>query len=249
MAKPLRTASATATVVVSLFLTAKAASASAILVHDYELNGNLGDALGGPSLVAYGGTLGASGYTFGANQGLSLSSGINASDYSIVLDFSIANTSGYRKLIDFKSRASDNGLYNLNTALDFYPQPAGPALALQANTVRRVTLTRDGSTNTTNGYVNGVVQFTFVDGSAVSTFSDPGNIVNFFMDDFATSQREASAGFADAIRIYDGALTAGEVAPPLASVPEPMSLVLLGSGIVALARRGARCKSALRNYS
>ena len=40
--------------------------------HVYNLNNSLSDLYAGPSINADGGTLGPSGYTFGANQGLSL---------------------------------------------------------------------------------------------------------------------------------------------------------------------------------
>jgi hypothetical protein len=48
--------------------------AGATMIHDYELNGSLTDTLGGASLTAHGGTLDASGYRFGYNQGLALQS-------------------------------------------------------------------------------------------------------------------------------------------------------------------------------
>ena len=44
--------------------------AGATMIHDYELNGSLADTLGGAALGARGGTLDASGYRFGFNQGL-----------------------------------------------------------------------------------------------------------------------------------------------------------------------------------
>ena len=53
----------------------------------YDLNGTLAENNGGPSLIAYGGTLGPSGYNFGVNQGLSLS-GTGISDiYTINIGF------------------------------------------------------------------------------------------------------------------------------------------------------------------
>jgi len=44
----------------------------AAMIHNYDLNGSYADSLGGPSLVPVpnGGTLGATGYTFGPGQGL-----------------------------------------------------------------------------------------------------------------------------------------------------------------------------------
>ena len=112
----------TSVLAVSVSFFSMAGTANAALIHDYQLNGTLADALGGPALVAAGGTLGANNYSFAANQGLSLSNGLPSSNgnYSIAMTFQFASTNGYTKIIDFKDRSSDNGLYNFNGRLNFY---------------------------------------------------------------------------------------------------------------------------------
>lgn len=62
--------------------------------HVYNLNGSYADANGGPSLTGDGGTLGATGYTFGPNQGLSLRNATNGSVYHIDLLFQLTDVSG-----------------------------------------------------------------------------------------------------------------------------------------------------------
>jgi len=58
--------------------------ADAGLIHDYQLNGSLADALGGPALVDLGGTLGADRFSFANNLGLRLTAGLpNPDNYSI----------------------------------------------------------------------------------------------------------------------------------------------------------------------
>ena len=101
------------TLVSSLLMTASGAT----LTHNYALSSSLSDTLGGPSLVADGGTQSATGYSFAANQGLNLSSALsNSGDYSILMDFSFSTLTGFRKILDFQNRASDAGFYNLGTA-------------------------------------------------------------------------------------------------------------------------------------
>jgi hypothetical protein len=84
----------------------------------YELNGSLMDS-GGPSLVSQGGTLGSTGYAFGVNEGLSLY-GTRAFDvYSIDIRFYFDNIIGasaapYQRILEFKNRQSDSGLYSTN---------------------------------------------------------------------------------------------------------------------------------------
>ena len=230
------------------------------LIHDYQLNGTLADALGGPALVAAGGTLGGSGYTFAPNQGLSLSNGLAGGNgnYSIEMSFSFSNTginAGYRKILDFKDRTSDNGLYALGAGLNFYNQTASIGSAFANNVNVDVVLTRDSGTNLVTGYLNGVSMWSFVDGGALAVFSGANDIVQFFKDDFNTGQTEASGGFADYIRIYDGALdstqaqcvgTGGSVAncgiPSQGgnNVPEPGSLALIGAAALAAGLRRRR---------
>jgi hypothetical protein len=138
--------------------------ANAALLHNYNLNGSLTDSLGGPSLVAHGGVLGAADYSFGADQGLTLG-GLNLvanGDYQIELGFSFDTPSGYRKIIDFSGLASDSGLYSLGSALNFYPVTTGPAGVFQSGQLVNLLLARTAA-GVVTGSINGTQQFTFND--------------------------------------------------------------------------------------
>ena len=212
--------------------------------HVYLLDGSYADQNGGPSLANDGGALDATGYSFAANQGLSLSN-VLGTTYTIDFQSSFAVVTGFRKLVDFKDRSSDNGLYNLSTTLDFFPVVNGPTGAFAPNVLARVTITRDAATDAFVGYVNGLQQFTFTDSTALATFSSGTQIARFFEDDFNTGQAEASAGRVEYIRLYSTALSATDVASlaaPTAAVPEPQTYALMLAGLlltagVARARR------------
>jgi len=204
------------------------------LIHDYELNGSLADSLGGPSLTAEGGTVGATGYSFGANQGLLLANGINPNNYSIEMRFHLYQVEGWRKLIHFKDRSSDNGLYNYFSGLNFYPFALGGNGSINPGQDVTVVLSRDGGSTLVNGSVNGNVVNSFFDVFADASFTAPNNLIRFFEDDFATGQGEASGGFVDYIKIYNGP----------ASVPDSTGSFWIGAWAVMLCAYGFRRQTA-----
>ena len=75
------------------------APAHAVLIKSYDFSGDLSDSLGnGVDLVASGGALGSGRYTFGANQGLRLTSALpNPNDYTIEIKFEMDSAAPYGK--------------------------------------------------------------------------------------------------------------------------------------------------------
>ena len=206
--------------------------------HLYELNNSLADTLGGPALSDFGGTLGASSFSFDVDQGLAVDNAVGPDVYTIDTSFVFESTSGYRRIVDFKGGASDTGLYNLGTALNFYNVATGASGAFADGQQVRVTLSRDAA-GTFTGYVNGVQQITFDDADGLARFDTTNHTARFFRDDTAVAG-EASAGSVDYIAIYSTALSAQEIATLAPAVPEPQTyaLMLTGlAGVLAMARR------------
>src|SRR5262249_1701553 len=115
--------------------------------HVYELNGSLADQLGGPALVADGGTLDSSRFTYTANEGLTLTGALaDTANYSIVMTMEADSLSPFfQKILDFAERTSDDGLYLADGALQLYPGDAG-ADAVGTNTDFQLVLTRNKDT-------------------------------------------------------------------------------------------------------
>ena len=201
------------------------------LVHQYDLNNSLTDNLGGPSLVSNGGTLGATGYTFNFAQGLSLSNAGISNVYTIdmLISFDTACTSKWCKVIDFSNLTSDNGLYTNPSNFEAFwvGGSIGTGTVAVGTNPARVTLTRDAIGNV-NSYLNGALQFTFVDTTNQAVFSAANNIMWFLQDEGAQGNPgEHPKGFVDSIKIYDNA-------DGLSSTPEPASFLLCLGGLVGV---------------
>jgi hypothetical protein len=197
------------------------------------------DQLLGPDLIPNGGHITASHYIFAPDQGLILSNGVNPSNYSIEVQLSFDNISNWKKIIDYKDRGSDYGLYNYNSALQFYPNTAGPAGAFSAFRESHVVLTRNAATLQTVGYVNATQQIAFTDAGGIAVFSGPANVIHFFIDDYIYAG-ESSSGTVERIRIFDTPLGTGEVAFLYAGddpIPEPVAMLALGAALLCRLRR------------
>jgi subtilisin family serine protease len=170
---------------------------------------------------------------FPQGNGLQLfpTSGVIPSNvYTIVALFEFDSVSGFKRIVDFKNGTSDNGLYVQDGRLRFFPHTQRGPTPIPANTYVQVALTRN-SAGTVTGYVNGVRQFTFTDtaGDAVISSNDA---LRFFRDnESGGANTEHSAGSAARIRLYDFALTPGEVSaldrqdtiPPRVTDTDPAS--------------------------
>ena len=222
-------------------LVASPAKTVADIIHNYEFSGSLSDSIGGVTLIPNGGTITSSEYQFLANQGLALQSPRALKSYTLAMRFRFSNVTGFRKAVDFKNLTSDNGLYVSAARLELYGGTgAGPGGAFAANVFSVLALTRNDSTKSVIGYVNGIKQWEFTDNSevAVPDFTSGVSTFQFFKDDGLGS--EASAGAVDWIKVYDAPLSIAEIAGFSASVPEPGTVMLCGLVSGWLAVRGWR---------
>lgn len=242
-------------------LSAGAAQALPTPDHIYEFNGSLADARGGPAATNNGGVFTGAGATaglaFSGNQGPTFANVFaNTATYSIEMFFEIDFTNSYRKLIDFKNRAADTGLYVNSGQLSFVGGGSGGPVA--ANAFTHLVFTRDAASRQAVAYLNGAEAFRFNDTGGNAIFSAANGVAHVFRDDGRGGGAENSPGTVDFIRTYDQVLAAADVAAlynggdPVRSfangVPEPESwaMMIAGFGLAgAVARRRGRPASAL----
>ncbi len=224
-------------------------SAHAALIGDYRLDGSIVNETGLPyALTNNGGVMGANGITFGAGQGPSITGFSNTGVYSIEVAFSLDQLSGYRRLLDFKGGTSDTGLYSYFQQTRFYNVASSGTIDFTPGTMARLVLTRDATGNTV-AYVGNTATMTFMDSGSLAVI---GSVLTFFNDDNSIGG-EQSPGFVDYIRVYDTALTAGDVAgltPPgtmPGAVPEPTTwaMMLFGFGLIGYSVRSRRAVSVI----
>ena len=225
---------------ISRFLIASAVFAQPLCAHAssrYDFNGGFGDTTGaGPNLSPLGGKLNAGFYEFAPNQGLTLAwSGFDRATYDITIRFSfttVGANAGYRKILDFDGRTTDEDLYVFNEHLEFVETTAargveklidGPAGTFSPNQLVELHLIRDGASQLFSASLNNVAQFSFKDVNGRAIFSGANPIATFFADDTVTNQTEASAGRVDFIAV--------------SAVPLPMTLPLMAFGLGVLSWR------------
>lgn len=183
-------------------------TAGSPLIHDYEFKttGAYTDSFGGPSMVNTGGSIAAgTGYSWGGypaqignNQGLSLTGALpTPTNYTIQMDFEFnqippLNPTHYARILDYKNRTTDNGLYVLGgppTTLNWYPTGVSGTYKWTAGTPVDLVIMRDAATKTLDAYINGVLDFTTVDNTN-DAVENAANKLIFFIDDLTVNKDE-----------------------------------------------------------
>ena len=136
-----------------------------------------------------------------------------------------------QRILDFKNRTSDSGLYSLNGSLVLFASSSQLRRPISGKcwtgftngTMADLLVTRDAS-GLFSAYVNGNRAFSVLDTDGATRFSGPDNIMYFFIDDLLTLHAlpavEAGSGFVDLI----------QVTTPAAAVPGPVA----GAGLPGL---------------
>ncbi|HEY1380579.1 MAG TPA: hypothetical protein VGF55_27505 [Gemmataceae bacterium] len=223
------------------------------LIADYQLNSSFTDNLGGPSMVGAGGILSPTGYTFRGGQLPDVAAVISPTDYSVELLVSLT-PAGERKPRDVIKNQTENADPVKSGGLPGAQAPTG----ITPGVPTRLVLTRDGSTGAVTGYVDGSEAFTFLDSKDLAMFDNPNGLSRTFQllwdHTSGDAPLAATVGSLEAVRLYDGALTADQVqslsvgAPPpvrdLAAVPAPGNLLLGALGAAGLLLGGRRWRLA-----
>jgi hypothetical protein len=208
---------ATRTVVVALV-----PSPPAAMTHKYRLKDSFADDFRGPALVGTAARLSEAGYSFELDTyPLSLSNVLTGDVYSLVVRFQFvppAPVANYQKLVDFKNRIPDDGLYcSAADGLDWGAPPGfpyidgAPDVLGGLNVPHIVVLTRDAA-GTVCGYVDGALQWTTDDSvSRAAVATAPQNVVYFLTDDIGGIDQTRPRTL-DYVATYNYPLSATDVA-------------------------------------
>lgn len=216
---------------------------------DYTFDGTLTDAAGGSTLTpagpcpadpcnsstAFGSDAVGPFWTWSSTDprggGLTVETTASIGDtYTLALKFSFAAVgapgNNFRKIVDYKSRTSDNGFYFLDGALTFFPFPEAssstyPAdIVLDLVAVRQATGTPNPESGTFTVYAVGsdgllTLLFTIADPDGESIPDDNGSggtRLGFFFDDIETDSEATPGGRVYDLRVWaNRALTTAEL--------------------------------------
>jgi len=169
------------------------------LVRHYRLDASFRDATRrGPDLLALGGSIAEGLYRFAAGQGLQLEDVGVDDHYAVEMVFACGAVGGYQKLIDFRNRAADEGLYLFNNRLMFYNLADGHPVT--AGAMHRLRLERDRGARLVRAYLDRQPAFAFLDLDGDATFEK--SLAFFFVDD-RTTTGEQGPGVLASLRIWD----------------------------------------------
>ncbi len=156
------------------------------------------------------------GFTLDSNQDF-------ADSYTIWVKFAFTEVNGYRKIIDYQNRTSDNGFYFQSGRLLFYPDISQrTSTTYAANQIIDLVAVRDGSTKTftvtaQNNDGSNIGTFTYTD-PGTESLPSPRDILGFFYDDSKQQTERTPGGKIYSLRVWrDRALTPDEVRQSLAS--------------------------------
>lgn len=144
-------------------------------------------------------------YNFDKNCGLQFDNraagGFIGQTYTIEVYFRFTMLDSWKRVIDFKSRRSDNGCYIYEGKLNFYNFALGNKAPVRANKYTHLVVSRDGNTKLLKMYVDGESKIEFIDRDNHGLVSEEG-VLNFFFDDLIVKD-EASEGAVSMIKLYD----------------------------------------------
>lgn len=152
--------------------------------------------------------------TFPRGNGLSLATAglVDPANNSVVVVFRLADTFGYRRILDFSGGTSDNGLYNLNGHVVLYGGDGASQGVVLDDSYAQIALTNAGApggSEQVTAYVNGAE----VAAASISQgYGLRSGVLRLFQDNTSgPGKGEESDGAVSCLLVYDGALTAAEV--------------------------------------
>jgi hypothetical protein len=168
---------------------------------------------------------------FPKGNGLSLATAglVDPTNNSVVVVFRFAETSGYRRILDFADGTSDTGLYNLDGRVAIYGghDHDESQNAVLSDSYAQIALTNaaaTGGSERATAYLNGAE----VAAARISKGFDLGSgVLRLFRDNrIGPFPAEESSGAVSCVLVYDGTLSAAEVrqvagGPMLCPAPRP----------------------------